>query len=105
MKRKAILWIISFSVLVTAILVCVAVLTVYVDPFFHYHSPRTDEFYYTLDNQRSQNDGIVKHFDYQGIITGTSMVENFRTSEADSTESSLIALENTHEGIIIQGAF
>ena len=83
MKRKAILWIIGFSVLVTAAMVCVAVLTAYVDPFFHYHSPRTDEFFYTLDNQRSQNDGIVKHFDYQGIITGTSMVENFKVSEAD----------------------
>ena len=83
MKRKAILWIIGFSVLVTAVMVCTAVLTAYVDPFFHYHSPRTDEFFYTLDNQRSQNDGIVKHFDYQGIITGTSMVENFKTTEAD----------------------
>ena len=83
MKRKAILWIIGFSVFVTAVIVCTAVLTAYVDPFFHYHSPRTDEFFYTLDNQRSQNDGIVKHFDYQGIITGTSMVENFKTTEAD----------------------
>ena len=83
MKRKAILGIICFSALVTAVMVCVAVLTAYVDPFFHYHSPRTDEFFYTLDNQRSQNDGIVKHFDYQGIITGTSMVENFKTTEAD----------------------
>ncbi len=83
MKRKGIRGIISFSVLVTAILVCVAAMTVYVDPFFHYHSPRTDEFFYPLDNQRSQNDGIVKHFDYQGIITGSSMVENFRVTEAE----------------------
>ena len=82
MKRKAVLWVAGFSVLVVAVLVFVAVLTVYVDPFFHYHAPRTDEFYYPLNNQRSQSDGIVKHFDYQGIITGTSMTENFRTTEA-----------------------
>ena len=82
MKRKAVLWVLGFSVLVVAVLVFVAVLTVYVDPFFQYHEPRTDEFYYSLDNQRSQSDGIVKHFDYQGIITGTSMTENFRTTEA-----------------------
>ena len=82
MKRKAVLWVAGFSVLVVAVLVFVAVLTVYVDPFFHYHEPRTDEFYYPLNNQRSQSDGIVKHFDYQGIITGTSMTENFRTTEA-----------------------
>ena len=84
MKRKAVLWVLGFSALVAAALVCVAVLSVCVDPFFHYHSPETDRFYYSLDNQRSQNDGIVKHFEYQGIITGTSMAENFRTSEADS---------------------
>ena len=82
MKRRAVLWVLGFSVLVVAVRVFVAVLTVYVDPFFHYHEPRTDEFYYSLDNQRSQSDGIVKRFDYQGIITGTSMTENFRTTEA-----------------------
>lgn len=82
MKRRAVLWVVGFSVLVVAALVFVAVRTAYVDPFFHYHEPRTEEFYYTLDNQRSQSDGIVKRFDYQGIITGTSMTENFRTTEA-----------------------
>ena len=78
MKRRAVLWVVGFSVLVVAALVFVAVRTAYVDPFFHYHEPRTEEFYYTLDNQRSQSDGIVKRFDYQGIITGTSMTENVK---------------------------
>ncbi len=52
------------------------------DPFFHFHKP-LEGFYYTLDNQRSQNDGIMKHFDYNAVITGTSMTENFKTSEVD----------------------
>jgi len=54
-----------------------------VDPFFHYHKPHLESYYYTLDNQRSQNDGISKHFDYNALITGTSMTENFKTSEMD----------------------
>ena len=52
-----------------------------IDPYFHYHKPYTDSYYYDLNNQRSQNDGISKHFDYNALITGTSMTENFKTSE------------------------
>lgn len=36
-----------------------------------------------LNNQRYQNDGIIKHFDYDAVITGTSMTENFKSSEMD----------------------
>lgn len=54
-----------------------------IDPFFHFHKPYTDVYYYNLNNQRSQNDGICKHFDYDALITGTSLVENFKTSEFD----------------------
>lgn len=53
-----------------------------VDPFFVYHKPLKN-FKYELFNQRSQNRGIVKHFDYDAIITGTSMTENFKASEAE----------------------
>ena len=76
-------WIIIWLVITAGILVLIACSTYRVDPFFHYHAPDTDSYYYTLDNERSQNDGIVKHFDYDGIITGSSMTANFRTSEAD----------------------
>lgn len=55
---------------------------VIIDPFFHYHKP-LKSFFYPIFNQRSQNDGITKHFDYNAIITGTSMTENFKTSEAN----------------------
>ncbi len=54
-----------------------------VDPFFHYHGP-LKEVAYTLDNSRYQNDGIVRHFSYDTLITGTSMVSNFKTSECDA---------------------
>ena len=64
-------------------LIIVAVSTIYIDPFFHFHKPHP-EFFYTLKSQRYQNDGILKHFEYDSIITGTSMTENFKTSEFDN---------------------
>ena len=53
-----------------------------VDPYFHYHAPLSG-LYYELNNERSQNDGIIRHFDYDAMIIGTSMAENFKTSEMD----------------------
>ena len=57
-----------------------AAFSIIVDPFFHYHKP-LPQLFYVLNNERYQNDGILKHFDYDAIITGTSMAENFKTSE------------------------
>lgn len=76
-------WIMGYFVLTIVMLAGIGMWTVKVDPFFHYHKPDTSTYFYSLNNQRSQNDGISKHFDYQGLITGTSMTENFKTSEAE----------------------
>jgi len=81
MKAKH--WILSFFIMLLVLMSAAAALVVYVDPFFHYHAPHTDKFFYTIDNQRSANDGIAKHFDYDAIITGSSMTANFKTSELD----------------------
>lgn len=56
--------------------------TVIIDPFFHYHAPLSG-LQYPINNEQYQNDGIVRHFSYDAIITGTSMTENFKTSEFD----------------------
>lgn len=56
--------------------------TAVIDPFFHYHAP-LEALEYPIDNQRYQNDGIVRNFEYDALITGTSMTENFKTSEFD----------------------
>lgn len=66
-----------------AFLLLLGGLTAFVDPFFHYHAP-WDYQEYSLYNQRYQNDGITRHFDYNAIITGSSMTENFKTSEMDA---------------------
>lgn len=76
----------KFNVIV---LVCViagmglfALPTIIIDPYFHYHAPLSS-LYYPIDNERYQNNGITKNFSYDAMITGTSMVENFKTSEFD----------------------
>ena len=81
MKAKN--WLIGWGCLTLTALFLIGSLVVYVDPYFHYHAPKTDQFFYGLYNQRSQNDGILRHFDYDAVITGTSMTENFRTTELD----------------------
>ena len=56
--------------------------TFIIDPLFHYHAP-LNNLAYPINDERYQNDGIIKHFDYNAIITGSSMTENFKTSESD----------------------
>ncbi len=83
MQNKFKNWMIWMVALSVASIVAVISFVAIVDPYFHYHKPLSI-FSYTLENQRYQNDGILKHFDYDAIITGSSMTENFRPSELDA---------------------
>lgn len=83
MKVNSKIWILGFLIMVAGVLGIAGIWVVKVDPFFHYHAPNTAGYYYELNNQRSQNDGISKYFEYDALITGTSMTENFKTSEMD----------------------
>lgn len=76
-------WSICCLVLALVLLVIVGGATAVIDPYFHYHAP-LEQLEYPMDNQRYQNDGIVKNFSYNAMITGTSMTENYKTSEFDS---------------------
>ncbi|MFI3163950.1 MAG: hypothetical protein R3Y65_05915 [Bacillota bacterium] len=69
-------------ILVLVMLIVFAGIIVIVDPFFHYHEPN-EIFGYIFCNARYQNYGIAKNFDYDAIITGTSMTENFKSTEFD----------------------
>ena len=73
-------WIYIFAAEIFIGVFVLASISIIVDPFFHYHKPLSGLFY-VLNNERYQNDGILKNFDYDSIITGTSMSENFKTSE------------------------
>ena len=73
---------ISVIIVTVVLLIVFACCTVIIDPYFHYHKP-LDKLSYTFSEERYVNDGILRHFEYDGIITGTSMAENFKASEAD----------------------
>lgn len=81
MKKK--IWLGFNFIFLFAQLFTIALCVYIVDPYFHYHEPRIDKYYYELDSERPQNNGILRNFDYDAIITGTSMTNNFKTSEMD----------------------
>lgn len=80
-KRFGILFIALFIIFIIAF----SSFIIIVDPYFHYHKPLSI-FHYKMDRskQRYINDGIVKNFEYDAIIVGTSMVENFQTTQMDT---------------------
>ena len=69
------------TVLITAIfLVLIAAMTAVIDPYWHFHGPSAGVSY-RLGNGRYMNDGILRHADYEAVIIGTSMTENFKPSQ------------------------
>lgn len=76
-------WLAVFATVTAVLLVLCIAAVVVVDPLMHYHSPLTEIFFYPLDNERSFGNGILRNTEYDALITGTSMTENFKTSEMD----------------------
>ena len=75
-------WFFRSLALFAALLIITAVIVIVVDPYFHYHKPLSF-LSYRIYEERYINDGISRHFDYDAVITGTSMSQNFKTSELD----------------------
>jgi hypothetical protein len=75
-------WFIKCVIAMVLAVLGVFLLVWIVDPYFHFHKP-FHFISYRLSDERYINDGISRHFDYDTIITGTSMSQNFKTSEAD----------------------
>lgn len=84
MREKSKRYLFEFFTIVFVTLLFIGICVVEVDPFFHYHKPDIEKYHYAIDNERSQNDGISKQFEYNMMITGTSMTENFKTTEAEA---------------------
>lgn len=80
MKEKK--WFYRTILYIAACLIMFALITIVVDPYFHFHAPIAGGSY-RLYEERYINDGIARHFEYNAIITGTSMTQNFKTSEFD----------------------
>ncbi|MCM1134045.1 MAG: hypothetical protein NC400_00580 [Clostridium sp.] len=71
-------------ILTLAGLLCLTALIVFlVDPYFHYHKPYPF-LSCLMSDERYTNDGISRHFDFDALITGTSMAQNFKPSEMDA---------------------
>lgn len=75
-------WFIGCMSAIVAVTLAIIAIAWIVDPYFHYHKPFSF-LSYRLYNERYINDGISRNFEYDTIITGTSMAQNFKTSEAD----------------------
>ena len=69
-------WIKAIVITIALLLILCMALVIVVDPFFQYHKPLKG-FPYKVDNQLSNNAGMAKTFDYDSILTGSSMVSNF----------------------------
>ena len=80
---KAGRWTAIWTALVLVLFALIGAAVYVVDPYFHYHAPDTGRWYYELNNERYQNDGILRHFDYDAMIIGNSMSHNFKTTEMD----------------------
>lgn len=76
-------WTLTIIIVFFTINLIIFGLMYYYDPYFHFHKPYPNVSY-TLGNYVYQNDGITKNFEYNAIITGTSMTEYFSTEEVDS---------------------
>lgn len=83
MKVRARTWLTGYFCIVIAVLFLIGALVYHIDPAMHYHYPYIERYHYELSDQRWQNNGITKHFDYDAVITGSSMTEQFKTSEVD----------------------
>ncbi len=59
-----------------AVLIVIAVLTIVIDPFVHYHKPLFG-LAAAETEERGQQIGVAKHMDYDTAIVGSSMSENF----------------------------
>ena len=82
MIKSAKKWVITYIIVLIIVLAMLGSVTIIIDPYFHYHKPLAT-LEYPIYNERYQNNGIAKNFEYNAIITGTSMTENFKTSEFD----------------------
>jgi len=82
-EQSAKKWFFKCLLSLAACLFLIATVVIIIDPYFHYHKPLSF-LSYRLYEERYINDGINRHFDYDAIITGTSMSQNFSPGEFDA---------------------
>jgi hypothetical protein len=78
--KEAKKWLKRFIIALALVIGAFAAVVIIIDPYLHYHKPLSF-ISYRYHDQRYINDGIARHYDYDAVIIGTSMTENFKTSE------------------------
>lgn len=89
-------WLTIFFSILLCITLPLVVAVVVIDPYFHFHGPQKG-FQYPLNDPRYVNNGIARHYDYEVMITGTSMSDNFTTSSLEDALSCK-AIKTTFSG-------
>ena len=80
MKEKS--WVIIFGAICISLLLFIGGLNVVIDPFLHFHAPLSG-LEYPLKDERYVNDGLQRQMEYQILVTGTSMSQNFYASTVE----------------------
>ena len=82
MEKKYVIILLSTTIF---LLIFISIFMLIVDPFYIYHQPYTNIIDVAMEEEAYQNIGAVKNFTYDTIITGSSMTENFVSSDFDET--------------------
>lgn len=80
MKSKS--WNIVVLTGAVGMLMVVALVNFIIDPYLHYRKPN-GILEYPLKDERYINDGIARNYEYEAMITGTSMTQNFKASQME----------------------
>ncbi len=72
-------YILSLIITIALLMGSITALVIVVDPFYHFHAPSDTNNIY-IYNEMYQSPGMARNFEYDSIMLGTSMTENFRPS-------------------------
>lgn len=75
-------WSMLFIGIYVSLLILIGGITYIVDPYFHFHKPLRG-MSYSVKKEAYVNDGISKNFDYNAMLTGTSLTLGFNVQEAN----------------------
>lgn len=82
-SRRSSVFILVALAATAAALACVAAFNARIDPYQQYHLARPGEARYPRGLQRQIDPGLAKNADYDFVITGSSLMENYTLSQVD----------------------
>jgi len=70
-------WIIKLFLLTFSLVTIFGLVNIIVDPFLQYHKPFFYKKIFTSEEQRYLNAGIIKNYEFDSVLIGSSITENF----------------------------